>query len=328
MEPVTLILPKTEQTLEFKCNFADEDKLQIIKLGITMYNWLEKRSCEWNNEKIQDLLKGERIQHEQKITEIEKEGETRIQQSVKMINEDKMRLERMICEEKDKMRDYYLNRECEIRAQYEGMLSNERAKYEGTFVHTQNSTILGQDGENFTYCELNKSFPSAEIEDCRKQSGRGDFIMTDGDFVMMVECKNYKKNVLKPEVEKFYRDVDSNNDIKCAVLVSLKSGICAKSDFHFEVRGGKPILFLHKISQNIHNLLLAVRFFKLIMSSESLDLNCQETLAKIKNIAPTVKRAFRSQKKMLDKFKKNMEENVLNLEQHIIQLFELIAVKY
>ena len=328
METITLILPKTEQILDFKCNFTEEDKLQIIKLGMIMYNWLHKRSCEWNNEKIQELLKGERIQHEQKITEIEKEGETRIQQSVKMINEDKMRLEKMICEEKDKMRDYYLNRECEIRAQYEVMLSNERAKYEGTFVHTQNSTILGQDGENFTYCELNKSFPSAEIEDCRKQSGRGDFIMTDGDFVMMIECKNYKKNVLKPEVEKFYRDVDSNNDIKCAVLVSLKSGICAKSDFHFEVRDGKPILFLHKISQNIHNLLLAVRFFKLILSSESLDLNCQETLAKIKNIAPSVKRAFRSQKKMLDKFKKNMEENVLNLEQNIIQLFELITVKY
>ena len=328
METIALILAKNEQTLDFKCNFSEEDKCEIIKLGMTMHKWLGKKKLEWDNDKIQELLKDERIQHEQKITEIEKEGEMRIQQSVKIINEDKMRLERMICEEKDKMRDYYLNRECEIRTQYEVMLSNERAKYEGTFVHTQNSTILGQDGENFTYCELNKSFPSAEIEDCRKQSGRGDFIMTDGDFVMMVECKNYKKNVLKPEVEKFYRDVDSNNDIKCAVLVSLKSGICAKSDFHFEVRGGKPILFLHKISQNIHNLLLAVRFFKLIMSSESLDLNCQETLAKIKNIAPTVKRAFRSQKKMLDKFKKNMDENILNLEQHIIQLFELITVKY
>ena len=328
MENITLILPKNDKILEFKCNYDNEAKKEIIKLGMIFYNWLEKRRGEWDNEKIQELLKDERIQHEEKIIQIEKEGETKIAQSVKIFRDDKERLERLLCEEKDKMRDYWLKRETDLRAQYDLLLAAERKKYEGTFVHTQNSTILGQDGENYTYCELNKAFPSAEIEDCRKQSGRGDFIMTEGDFVMMIECKNYKKNVLKPEVDKFYRDVDTNNDIKCAVLVSLKSGICAKSDFHFEVRDGKPILFLHKISQNIHNLLLAVRFFKLIMSSESLDLNCQETLAKIKNIAPTVKRAFRSQKKMLDKFKKNMEENVLNLEQHIIQLFELITVKY
>jgi hypothetical protein len=328
METIALRLAKNEQTLDFKCNFSEEDKCEIIKLGMTMHKWLGKKKLEWDNDKIQELLKDERIQHEQKITEIEKEGETKIAQSIKIFRNDKERLERLLCEEKDKMRDYWLHRETDLRARYDLLLADERKKYESTFVHTQNSTILGQDGENYTFCELNKAFPSAEIEDCRKQSGRGDFIMTDGDFVMMVECKNYKKNVLKPEVEKFYRDVDNNNDIKCAVLVSLKSGICAKSDFQFEVRDGKPVLFLHKISQNIDNLLLAVRFFKLIMSTKNIDLNCQETLAKINNIVPTIKRSFRSQKKMLNKFKKNMDESVLNLEQNIIQLFELITVKY
>jgi len=325
MEPI--ILPKSKEMLDFK-HYSDLDKTQIIKLGITMFTWLKNKKFEWDNEKIQELLKNEREKHELKIAEIEKEEETKISQSVKIFRDDKERLERLLCEEKDKMRDYWLKRETELRVQYDLLLANERKRYEGTFVHTQNSTILGQDGENYTFCELNKAFPSAEIEDCRKQSGRGDFIMTDGDFVMMIECKNYKKNVLKPEVDKFYRDVDNSNDIKCAVLVSLKSGICAKSDFHFEVRDGKPILFLHKISQNIDNLLLAVRFFKLIISTETVDLNSQEMIAKIKNIIPTVKRAFRSQKKMLNKFKKDMDENVLNLEQNIIQLFKLITVKY
>lgn len=325
---ITIDLPKTEKMLDFKEKFSEKEKCDIIKLGLNMYDWLSKKKLELDDEKIKEILQKEKILHEQKIAEIEKEGEIKITQSIKIFRDDKERLEILLCKEKDKMRDYWLKRENEVREQYEELLATERKKYEGTFVHTQNSTILGQDGENYTFCELNKAFPSAEIEDCRKQSGRGDFIMTDGDFIMMIECKNYKKNVLKPEVEKFYRDVDSNNDIKCAVLVSLKSGICAKSDFQFEVRDGKPILFLHKISQNIDNLLLAVRFFKLIMSNESIDLNCQETLAKIKNISPSIKRAFRSQRKMLDKFKKNMDESVSNLEQHILQLFELIAVKY
>ena len=327
METIIVSLPKNENTLKFKCQFNEEERNKIIEVGIDLCEIMAKKQACWDNEKIQQILKNEKEKYRDDINNKERECETKIQQSVKMINEDKMRLEKMICEEKDKMRDYYLNRECEIRAQYEVMLSNERAKYESTFVHTQNSTILGQDGENFTYCELNKSFPSAEIEDCRKQSGRGDFIMTDGDFVMLIETKNYKKNVLKPEVEKFYRDVDKNNDIKCAVLVSLKSGICAKPDFHFEVRDGKPILFLHKVSESIENLVLAVRFFKLMMET-SMDLSGKEVREKIKNIVQPIKRYFRSQKKLLDKFKNNMEESILNMENHIKALFGLIEFKY
>ena len=44
----------------------------------------------------------------------------------------------------------------------------------------------------------------------------------------------------KAEIDKFYRDVENeiNNDIQCAVLISLKSGICNKRDFDFEVRNG------------------------------------------------------------------------------------------
>ena len=320
-------LSKNENTLKFKCKFNEEERNKIIEIGINLYETMAKKQVCWDNEKIQKILENEKKLYQNEMDKKDCECETRINQSVKMINEDKMRLEKMICKEKDKMRDYYLNRETQIRAQYEAMLSNERVKYESTFVHTQNSTILGQDGENFTYCELNKSFPSAEIENCSKQSGRGDFIMTEGDFVMMIETKNYKKNVLKPEVEKFYRDVDKNNDIKCAVLVSLKSGICAKPDFHFEVRDGKPILFLHKVSESIENLVLAVRFFKLMLETP-MDLSGKEVRGKIKNIVQPIKRYFRSQKKLLDKFKVGMEENILNMEEQIKFLFSLIEFKY
>ena len=327
-ETITISLPKTEDILNFKMDYNAEDKKKIIHLGLKMFNWMEEKQICLNNEKIQALLKGERESSEKKLAEVEKNTDVKIMQSVKIFRADKERLERLLCEEKDKMRNYWLSRETDIRARYEDLLAQSRAKYESTFVHTQNSTILGQDGENYTFCELNKSFPSAEIEDCRKQPGRGDFILTEDDFVMMIECKNYKKNVLKPEVEKFYRDVDNNNDIKCAVLVSLKSGICAKPDFHFEVRDGKPILFLHKVSSNIDNLLLAVRFFKLIMANEGFDLANKEMLGKIKNLAPPIKRFFRNQRKSLDKFKKNMDEAFLNHEQQIIELFSLISIKY
>ena len=46
MENITLILPKNDKILEFKCNYDNEAKKEIIKLGMIFYNWLEKRRGE------------------------------------------------------------------------------------------------------------------------------------------------------------------------------------------------------------------------------------------------------------------------------------------
>ena len=134
------------------------------------------------------------------------------------------------------------NRMKGLRAEYEERLQVEKQAKEALIARTQNSTIIGQVGENFTLCELNRRFPKAEIEDTHKQTGRGDFIFKENDFIMLIETKNYKNNVTKPEIEKFYRDIDTNHDIKCGILISLKSGICSREDFHLEVRDKKPIL--------------------------------------------------------------------------------------
>ena len=59
-----------------------------------------------------------------------------------------------------------------------------------------------------------------------------------------------------------------------------------------------------------------------------MDLSGKEVRGKIKNIVQPIKRYFRSQKKLLDKFKVSMEENILNMEEQIKFLFGLIEFKY
>ena len=49
-------------------------------------------------------------------------------------------------------------------------------------------------------------FPSADIEDTHNIPHRGDFIMRLNEITMMIETKNYSRNVQKSEVDKFYRD--------------------------------------------------------------------------------------------------------------------------
>ena len=181
--------------------------------------------------------------------------------------------------------------------------------------NSQNSTLKGQNGEEQIFKQLNLLFPSAEVIDTHNESNRGDFIVKLDNIVFMEENKNYTTNVPKAEIDKFYRDLDNdgNNDIQCAVFVSMSSGICARDDFEFEVRNNKPILFLHKLSSNFNNLKLAFKFFKLIINQKNIDITNIETEVLFRNIASDIKYNLRSLRKNLDKYydqqKKAIQEN-------------------
>ena len=313
------------KTIDTFLTFSKLEREKIIEIGIDIFQYLKKQKL--SDDQFQTLLEKEKQLFLEKSEKLEHEFETKLNQSIKIYKDEKSEIETQLLNNNSTQRDYWLKREEEIRGQYQTLLTQAQAKYESTFLHTQNSTILGQDGENFTLQKLNMLFPTAEIEDCHAENGRGDFILHDSDFHMMIETKNYTKNVLKNEITKFYRDVDNNNDIQCAILVSLKSGICAKNDFHLEVRKNKPILFLHKVSESISNIRIAVKFFKLILNND-INLNQKEIVEKIKNIIPVMKRIFRKQKKQIFTFKKNMDQSIIELENSIVELFKLISVKY
>jgi len=209
-------------------------------------------------------------------------------------------------------------------------LDREKERYLQQLTISQNSTLKGQQGEEFTFKQLNLLFPSSEIQDTHNESGRGDFIVRKDDIIMMVENKNYSKNVQKSEIDKFYRDLDreSNNDIQCAVLVSMHTGICGREDFEFEVRNNKPILFLHKLSCNFTNLELAFKFFKLILDQQDIDLSNKEVAGLFKNIATSIKRNFKKLKKQLDKFHSDQTETLIHNEQHILDLYKAMKINF
>ena len=79
-------------------------------------------------------------------------------------------------------------------------------------------------------------FPTYTVEDTHKDNARGDFLVKNDKYSMMVEAKKYSKNVPLVEIEKFHRDMalEVNKDVDCGVLISLDSGICAKEDFSIE----------------------------------------------------------------------------------------------
>ena len=214
-------------------------------------------------------------------------------------------------------------------------ITTSRREYEEKLLSIalrgENSTVKGQDGENYMLCQLTMMFPSWEIEDAHTEAGRGDFILRNNGLSIMIENKNYSKNVQKSEVDKFYRDVDnkSNSDIDCALMVSMNTGICCKTDFQFEMRNGKPIMFLHRVKDNARSVALAIRFLQLVLTqSESLNLKDEEVITGFKNLASSIKRNFTKQKNRLDKFYAEQLDYLSQLEDSVGQLYGLVSMKY
>ena len=195
---------------------------------------------------------------------------------------------------------------------------------------SNNSSLKGQQGEEYVLGRLNMTFPKADIEDTHMQPGRGDFILREEGVTMMIETKNYTRNVQKSEIDKFYRDIDNpaNSDIQCAALVSLTSGISAKDDFQFEIRNNIPVLFIHRLQNNFENILLAWKFFRLITAQSELDLGDREVCDGFKNMAISLKRNFTKMRKNADKHHTENLAMIAEQETQVMGLYRITGLKF
>ena len=90
-----------------------------------------------------------------------------------------------------------------IRSTYEERLNTT------AIGRSQNSTIKGKDSEEELFTLAEPVVPPPQSWRCPQHPWRGDFIVRFDDVVMMVETKNYTRNVQKSEVDKFYRDMEN-----------------------------------------------------------------------------------------------------------------------
>lgn len=289
----------------------------------------EERLQQFNREK-KELADNVRANEKLKYTTDIERLQERIKENEEMLKEKNSQYNALYSQLTDKYEAKMetLRSHCEERIHENVKIANDmRDKYESTLIKTQNSTLKGQQGEEQTFQQLNCLFPKAELHDCHKESGRGDFIMTEGDFVMMLEIKNYATNVPKTEIDKFYRDVKSenNHDINCAVFISLRTGIANKPDFEFEVVNNKPVLFIHSVESRWEYLKIVVNFFKSI-AKKSIDYGNSEIVAALKKILTTTKRNFTRQRKRIEKYAKEQREDIDQMEDSIKEIFSLLSI--
>ena len=362
---IEVYLPDKAEIKKFH-SLSAKDKLLIIKMGLLFMNEGVNHLQSWNNvewekrmENIREIYECEKsslkVQIETKkkdfdtyskenkerqerlISEIRENEKKRYEQDIKTLEERNSvlttKIEKLLLDLQNVSIDLdakYSQRVTESRDFYETKLASLQEKYDNLLSKGQNSTIKGKEGEEYVFGQVNMLFPRAEVEDTHKIPHRGDFILKEEDFIMMIETKNYSKNVQKSEVDKFYRDIDNpaNNDIKCAVFVSLHTGICCKDDFSFEIRNMIPILFIHKLNENFTNLVLAVKFFKLILDQSGLDLSDKSVLDGFKNLASTLKRNLNKQRTKLDKYHADQMALITEQECRMMDLYKLVKQNF
>ena len=353
-ETLEIILPKNKTTLSFLALHMQE-KIKCIELGLSFLSAGTRIIQCWDNEKL-----GQKIKKLQKDVEREKQKHNRLLQiqeeeknllctairssagahykeDIRLQRAKIAALEMRLDEEMDKYRKLYQqlmdefqerSREKERRYEdrinhLEDRLETERKRNENLSMRGQNSTYLGQDGEQLTREALNYLFPKAEIIDTHAQGGKGDFVLKDGDLCCLIETKNHKTNVGRGDIDKFYLDIEHNADIQCGIFASLKSGVVNRGDFHLEIRNKKPILFLTRVKDNMKHIKIALMIFRILLSINNLNMSEKEKVDRVAHIVPVIKRKWTSIRSTLTTFQTTMHQLITEQEEAIKVLFSL-----
>lgn len=314
-EEVENLLKQINREKFLKQQLENEHRVQLNEISQQIRNM-----CAIAHKNEIEIIKNENseLRHELKLSRNEINTiRTTVVENIERKYEEKM--EKM--EEKmEKQREKY-------EEKYEEKLEKEREHITEIKKRKNNSTLKGQDGEIETEKSLNLLFPKAEIINQSKEGGRGDFTLLENDINMMIEVKNYDKNVNKTEINKFHRDMKNNEEYTCGVLLSLKSGICNKKDFSFEFINERPVIYLHRFNDDKKKIQYAFNLFKIILSIENLDVRNQEIIETILSTEGEIIKGYNVMKTSINKFQKDFLEIMNSQEEKIKKIFYLINKK-
>ena len=111
----------------------------------------------------------------------------------------------------------------------------------------ENSSSKGKLSENVLNSILQNLYPTAEIDSVGTQKETGDVMLNRRDKqTILIENKNWDRNVVQTEVEKFMRDCETQ---KCSgMFLSQNCGICNKDNFEIDIHDGNVLLYIHNVN--------------------------------------------------------------------------------
>ena len=109
-----------------------------------------------------------------------------------------------------------------------------------------NSSTKGKVSENIVFSILHTLYPTAQIESVGTTKETGDIMLIRQDKpTILIENKNWDRNVVQEEVRKFIRDIETQN---CSGLFLAQNyGVANKQNFEINIHNGHVLLYLHEV---------------------------------------------------------------------------------
>lgn len=121
----------------------------------------------------------------------------------------------------------------------------------------ENSSVKGKISENILFNTLVALYPCAQIDSVGTTKETGDIIITRKDRPrILVENKNWDKNVVQEEVKKFLHDVEQQNC--CGLFLAQNYGIANKEDFEINVHNGNVLVYIHQTKNDPDKIKIAI----------------------------------------------------------------------
>jgi len=121
----------------------------------------------------------------------------------------------------------------------------------------ENSSSKGKISENIVFNILHTLFPCSQIDPVGTTKETGDIILTRNNKPkILIENKNWDKNVVQDEVKKFIYDVEKNDC--CGLFLSQNYGIANKENFQIDISGKNILLYLHEVKNDAEKIRVAI----------------------------------------------------------------------
>lgn len=121
----------------------------------------------------------------------------------------------------------------------------------------ENSSSKGKISENILNAALHSLYPCAQIDSVGTTKETGDIMLCRKDKPrILVENKNWDKNVVQEEVKKFLHDVETQNC--CGLFLAQNYGIANKEDFEVNIHNGNVLVYVHKANNDPEKIKIAV----------------------------------------------------------------------
>jgi hypothetical protein len=121
----------------------------------------------------------------------------------------------------------------------------------------ENSSSKGKISENILNVTLHSLYPCAQIDAVGTTKETGDIILSRKDKPrILIENKNWDKNVVQEEVKKFLHDVETQNC--CGLFLAQNYGIANKEDFEINIHNGNVLVYVHKANNDPDKIKVAV----------------------------------------------------------------------